>query len=166
MQLFYGPSSNFFLLQRIHHHLGPSTGVTDSLLAGPDEARNGLNRFRYHGLFFGRSFGGSESLVASSDSFRDNRITVKWSLLTALLPGDLATQFVGRFIKMELPFLAFIDGVCMKHSVQAAYKDSKEPVSLPEYIQLVACLALGATMSGHAYWADRLFFQVQELGVP
>jgi hypothetical protein len=165
LQLYYGPSSNFFLLQRIHHHLGPPTGIADSFSVGADETGNGLDRFRYRGLFFGRTFAGPESPVASSDRFQNNRIMVRWSLLTSLLPRDLATQFVARFIGMELPFLSFINGVYVNTSIQTAYEDSRNPVSLPEYIQLVACPALGATMTEHVYWAERLFCQAQELGV-
>jgi hypothetical protein len=165
LQLYYGPSSNFFLLQRIHHHLVPPTGMGDSFSVHTDEAGNGLDRFRYRGLFFGRSFAGPQSPVASSDPFQNNRIMVKWSLLTSLLPRDLAMQFVGRFIGMELPFLSFINGVYVRTSIQAVYEDSRNSVSLPEYIQLAACLALGATMTEHVYWAERLFCQVQELSV-
>ncbi|KAJ5646167.1 C6 transcription factor [Penicillium lividum] len=165
LQLFYGPSSNFFLLQRIHHHLGPPTGMIDSLPAGPDEARNGLDRFKYRGLFFGRSLGDPESPIASSDPFENSRLQVKWSLLTSFLPGNLAAEFLGRFIRMELPFLSFVDAFYVQNSIQAAYEAPTSPVSLPEYIRLVAFLALGATMTEHVYWAERLFHQVQELGV-
>ncbi|KAJ5505367.1 transcriptional regulator family: Fungal Specific TF [Penicillium expansum] len=165
LQLYYGPSSNFFLLQRIHHHLGPPTGKRDTFSVGADEIGTGLDRFKYRGLFFGRSFTGLEGPAALSDPFQNNQIMVKWSLLTSLLPRDLATQFVSRFTGMELPFISFIDGIYVKSSIQAVYEDSRNPVSLPEYIQLVACLALGATMTEHVYWAERLFNQVQELGV-
>jgi hypothetical protein len=165
LQLYYGPSSNFLLLQRIHQHLGPPTGVGAQFSVIVDDTGNGLDRFKYRGLFFGRSFAGHDSLVASSDPFQNDPIMVKWSLLTSLLPRDLAMQFANRFIRIELPFLSFINGVLVKDSIQAVYKDSMNSVSLPGYIQLVACLAIGATMTEHVYWAEKLFCQVRELGV-
>lgn len=165
LQLYYGPSSNFFLLQRINRHLAPPTGMGDSFSIPTDETGNGLDRFRYRGLFFGRTFAGPEGPVVPLNRFQNNPIMVKWSMLTSLLPKDLAIHFVDRFIGMELPFLSFINQVYVKKAIQTIYEDSKNSVSLPEYIQLAACLALGATMTEHVYWAERLFCQVRELNV-
>ncbi|KOC10874.1 hypothetical protein AFLA70_519g000581 [Aspergillus flavus AF70] len=74
-----------------------------------------------------------------------------------------AMEFVDQFIKSELPFVSFIDVLALRHSVEMIFRNSGKPSSLFEYIKIISCLALGATMTEQTVWAERLFTQCQEL---
>ncbi|KAJ6115318.1 hypothetical protein N7486_001096 [Penicillium sp. IBT 16267x] len=153
-QLFYGPSSNFFLLRRIHQNLGPTLGLTESFPVLPEEE---LDRF-------GRYINRSVPSQVSPDLYQKDQIMVKRSLLTSLLPQELAKKFMDRFLATEHPFLPFIDVLWMQQSVKVAYLDlDSSAAGLSEYIRLIAYLALGATLTEHLFWAESLFSQVQEL---
>lgn len=158
MQLYYGPSSNFSMMQHIHQmfkhkvHAPPTpSGVTEDI----DE---GLDRFQYHDIFFGKH---SDKQDTSYPTMRGaatgvSRNSDDGSLM--FLPFSLAQEFLGRFLNTLQKLLPFIDPHGAEEVLGVLYGnlDFRE-LDVGQRAILLAILAIGATLTEHAAWGETLY---------
>ncbi|OJZ80601.1 hypothetical protein ASPFODRAFT_401852 [Aspergillus luchuensis CBS 106.47] len=163
LQLFYGPSSNFFLLQKIHRLLSADMPAVQPASGG--QAESSLDHFRYRSLFFGYDRTLPAPMAMPSPLSHDDRVFVARAALRSMLDYATAMRFVDRFIEIEIPFLYFVDRHALQQIVRTIYERPTVAIIQQDYLKAIACLAFGATMTEHADWAEILFTQLQEFGL-
>ncbi|KAL1954300.1 hypothetical protein VTO42DRAFT_1442 [Malbranchea cinnamomea] len=168
LQLYYGPTANFSLLQLLYRHLTSSTtnvsATTGSNAALDEESREGqtagdeveeagpgLDLFSFRRLFFG-------------DFERTNRhagrplgATVGEQPLM-FLPYELAERFLQRYLATKYHYTPFLTREEYHSLLRKMYAGTDPGVyESANYIVLLICMAIGASMMDNWPWADTLF---------
>ncbi|KAI5777159.1 hypothetical protein EDC01DRAFT_732677 [Geopyxis carbonaria] len=161
MTLYYGPSSNFSLIQHIHARLGAgasaasSTGDDDE----PDPAfEDGLDTFQYRDIFFGRHSDRPETALQYPRGRRTAAATAAVNLL--FLPVPLAQKFLDGFLTTIQKHLPFVEEAAAREMLAILYGMAPPTVRAMDTAEraiILAVLSLGATLTDEMAWAATLF---------
>jgi hypothetical protein len=169
LQLYYGPSSNFPMIQHIHQRLSAhkreedgGAGKVEEDPKAIEEVDEGLERFQYRGIFFGKHSDSQElSFPTASDSGgvggasrRQNNDDS--SLL--FLPYHLAADFLNKFLTTLQRHLPFVEQDAAEELLAVLYGNVEaRELDIGERAILLAVLAVGATLTEHTVWAETLY---------
>lgn len=151
LQLYYGPSSNFALLNEIYHQISGTYPTDPASRAGVEEAGPGLDLFSHRRLFFG--------------DFADNK-----------RPASLAEDYSAMLINpetahrlLERYLLTYWHGlpVMSKDSYRRRLDVLFQPPGIfdydaPENIIIMLAVGLGASMTGEEAIAEFLFQKAKQ----
>ncbi|KAJ4141879.1 hypothetical protein NW754_014669 [Fusarium falciforme] len=151
LQLYYGPSSNFALLNAIYHQIAGTSPSDPASRAGVEEAGPGLDLFSHRRLFFG--------------DFADNK-----------RPASLAEDYSAMLINpetahrlLERYLLTYWHGlpVMSKDSYRRRLDVLFQPPGIfdydaPETIIIMLAVGLGASMTGEEAIAEFLFQKAKQ----
>lgn len=151
LQLYYGPSSNFALLNAIYHQIAGISPNDPASRAGVEEAGPGLDLFSHRRLFFG--------------DFADNK-----------RPASLAEDYSAMLINpetahrlLERYLLTYWHGlpVMSKDSYRRRLDVLFQPPGIfdydaPETIIIMLAVGLGASMTGEEAIAEFLFQKAKQ----
>ncbi|KAJ5537443.1 hypothetical protein N7513_010629 [Penicillium frequentans] len=151
MQLYYGPTSHFALMQHIYRdlianptaHPAPSTGV--------DEAGAGLDLFSFRRIFFGTP---DTQDVGKPSSMGDVPVM--------FLPYDLAKMFLTRFLSSLYHMTPHHPPAYFESCLEQLYSPSpgKHPDTLTQATILLG-LAIAAVGTEYFAWGDILYERVK-----
>lgn len=176
LQLFYGPSSNFPMIQHIHQRLNAAKSASTAPSSTIEEVDEGLDRFNYRGIFFGKhsdqqdmsypAAGGAGGLGGSGIGGGIGRRGVDDSNLL-FLPYNLAADFLEKFLTTLQRHLPFVDPAVAADSLAVLYGnagvgDARE-LDIGERAILIAILAVGATLTEYTVWAETLYKRANSL---
>lgn len=166
VQLYYGPTSHFALLQHVYKLLvsknpgnGSNTNNAPQSSEEVEAANEGLDWSNFHQLFFGTPASDSElnssnTMMLSSPffaSFRDQPM---------FLPRDLAESFMSAFLDGMYVFIPFRTPQQFWKLLDLMYKtphvQAHHPNDLSSYHHLLLALALGARGRNDYRWSDIL----------
>jgi Fungal Zn(2)-Cys(6) binuclear cluster domain len=150
LQHYYGASSNFAFLQKIHESLSAESRQQPSQDNEVDEGAPGLDKFSQRNLFFGTANGSRSSLAP------ENKI------YASFLSYDLAQSFLHAYLQtlyhlqpLQSPtylqeLLARLYG--QSHSIQLGVEDSA---------LIMSVIAIGATLTEYLNWGEILMGKVK-----
>jgi hypothetical protein len=170
LQLYYGPSSNFPLIQHIHQRLTPKDdGEPDGNSPGGERERKlieevdeGLDRFQYRGLFFGKYSDQQESSMSYPAGSLDLLKVDDSNLL--FLPYNLAIDFLNKFMTTLQKHLPFIHPESAEEMLGILYGNIEaRELDTAERAIVLATLAVGSTLTEHTRWAETLFKRAKAL---
>lgn len=151
MQLYYGPTSHFALMQHIYGdlianptaHPAPSTGV--------DEAGAGLDLFSFRRIFFG-----------TPDTQDAGKPSSMGDAPVIFLPYDLAKMFLMRFLSSLYHMTPHHPPAYFESCLEQLYSPSpgKHPDTLTQATILLA-LAIAAVGTEYFAWGDILYERVK-----
>lgn len=172
LQLYYGPSSNFPMIQHIHQRLRLQKREDDGVAdegeqedpKGIEEMDEGLERFQYRGIFFGKysdsqemSFPATSGTgVGGGSGATRSHHNDDSSLL--FLPYHLAADFLNKFMTTLQRHLPFVEQTAAEELLAVLYGnlESRE-LDIGERAILLAVLAIGATLTEYTSWAETLY---------
>jgi hypothetical protein len=172
LQLYYGPSSNFPMIQHIHQRLSARKREEEGLAGGEEqedpkaieEVDEGLERFQYRGIFFGKHSDSQETSFLTSASGRgggDDLIRPQHNEDSNLLflPYHLAADFLNKFLTTLQRHLPFVQQAPAEELLTVLYGNNLEAreLDIGEKAILLAVLAIGATLTEYTAWAETLF---------
>ncbi|KAJ5949762.1 hypothetical protein N7454_001346, partial [Penicillium verhagenii] len=151
MQLYYGPTSHFALMQHIYRDLvanptarpGPSTGV--------DEAGAGLDLFSFRRIFFG-----------TPDTQDTGKSSGASDVPMMFLPYDLAKMFLTRFLSTLYHLTPHHPHAYFENGLEQLYNPS--PGQHPDTLtQALILLGMATASVGTEYfaWGDILYERVK-----
>lgn len=171
LQLYYGPSSNFPMIQHIHQRLNAAKcfGSAATAASSIEEVGEGLDRFNYRGIFFGKHSDQQDMTypaVGGVGGGTTTKKTVDDSNLL-FLPYQLAADFLGKFLttlQKHMPFveIAVVGGLLAVLYGSAGAAEARE-LDIGERAILIAILAIGATLTEHTVWAETLYKRAKSL---
>jgi len=173
LQLYYGPSSNFPMIQHIHQRLNAAkSSAAATAPSAIEEVDEGLDRFNYRGIFFGKHSDQQDMSYPSAGGGLGGggggarRKTVDDSNLL-FLPYHLAADFLEKFLTSLQRHLPFVEPAAVTDSLSVLYGsagagDARE-MDIGERAILMAILAIGATLTEHAVWAETLYKRAKAL---
>ncbi|KAJ5999577.1 hypothetical protein N7451_007387 [Penicillium sp. IBT 35674x] len=151
MQLYYGPTSHFALMQHIYRdlianptaHPAPSTGV--------DEAGAGLDLFSFRRIFFG-----------TPDTQDAGKPSSMGDVPVMFLPYDLAKMFLTRFLSSLYHMTPHHPPAYFESCLEQLYNPSpgKHPDTLTQATILLG-LAIAAVGTEYFAWGDILYERVK-----
>ncbi|KAJ5640250.1 uncharacterized protein N7484_008112 [Penicillium longicatenatum] len=151
MQLYYGPTSHFALMQHIYRdlianptaHPGPSTGV--------DEAGAGLDLFSFRRIFFG-----------TPDTQDAGKVSSMGDVPVMFLPYDLAKMFLTRFLSSLYHMTPHHPPAYFENCLEQLYNPfpGKHPDTLTQATILLG-LATAAVGTEYFAWGDILYERVK-----
>ncbi|KAJ3458143.1 hypothetical protein MRS44_012252 [Fusarium solani] len=151
LQLYYGPSSNFALLNAIYHQIAGISPNDPASRAGVEEAGPGLDLFSHRRLFFGDF----------ADNKRPASLSEDYSAM--LLNPETAHRLLERYL------LTYWHGlpVMSKDSYRRRLDVLFQPPGIfdydaPETIIIMLAIGLGASMTGEEAIAEFLFQKAKQ----
>lgn len=161
-ELYYGPSSSFSFLQQIHRRLNALTSrerTTGEAHLRVEKGEEGLDRFKYRGLFFGRhSMGDSRGRdgMHISDMHQLNHDVV-------FLPVEKAREFLRNYLQTNYHLLPLFPPEEYERLLEQTYTlyGSK---TIEKSLVLVA-LAIGATCTSEMAGVAENLFERAKKGV-
>ncbi|KAJ6115455.1 hypothetical protein N7486_001233 [Penicillium sp. IBT 16267x] len=151
MQLYYGPTSHFALMQHIYRdlianptpHPGPSSGV--------DEAGAGLDLFSFRRIFFG-----------TPDTPDAGRLSSVGEMPVMFLPYDLAKMFLARYLSSLYLLTPHHPPIYFENCLEQLYNPSpgKHPDTLTQAIVLLS-VAIAAVGTEYFAWGDIIYERVK-----
>ncbi|KAF8246623.1 hypothetical protein K440DRAFT_474306, partial [Wilcoxina mikolae CBS 423.85] len=178
LQLYYGPSSNFPMIQHINQRLRKSestpsgdtpatTATTATTATDPspiEEVDEGLDRFQYRPIFFSKYSdqqdspypGGVGGGVGDGTGKAAGRIDDSNLLF---LSYNLASDFLNKFLMTLQRHLPFVDPASAEELLAILYGNFEaRELDIGERAILLAVLAIGATLTEHAMtWGETLY---------
>ncbi|KAJ5087135.1 hypothetical protein N7456_010751 [Penicillium angulare] len=152
MQLYYGATSHFALMQHIYRDLVPNTAAHPHPTGGVDEAGAGLELFSFRRIFFG-----------TPDTHETGR-SGPGDLPVMFLPYETAKMFLSRFLSSLYNMMPFRPRAFFESCLLQLYNPS--PSSHPDSLsQATILLALATSSLGTEYyaWGDILYERVKAL---
>ncbi|CAG8355553.1 unnamed protein product [Penicillium salamii] len=151
MQLYYGPSSHFSLMQHIYRDLISNPTAPPEPSGGVEEAGAGLDLFSFRRIFFG-----------TPDPLDGNRPPGMGDISMMFLPYDLAKLFMSRYLSGLYHMLphrpkAYYEQ-CLERMYNPCATESLDPFSQAIILIAMACAAIG---TDHFAWGDVLFERVK-----
>ncbi|KAJ5931154.1 hypothetical protein N7466_006647 [Penicillium verhagenii] len=151
MQLYYGPTSHFALMQHIYRDLvanptarpGPSTGV--------DEAGAGLDLFSFRRIFFG-----------TPDTQDAGKSSGASDVPMMFLPYDLAKMFLTRFLSTLYHLTPHHPHAYFENGLEQLYNPSpgQHPDTLTQALILIG-MATASVGTEYFAWGDILYERVK-----
>jgi hypothetical protein len=158
------------MIQHIHQRLSAQKREEEGLVSGEEqdpkaieEVDEGLERFQYRGIFFGKhsdsqetSFltsaagrGGGGDLVSSQHNDDSNLL---------FLPYHLAADFLKKFLTTLQRHLPFVQQAAAEELLAVLYGNLEaRELDIGERAILLAVLAVGATLTEYTAWAETLY---------
>ncbi|KAI5782946.1 fungal-specific transcription factor domain-containing protein [Pyronema domesticum] len=177
LQLYYGPSSNFPMIQHINERLpkpDESDDESSREASSIEPLDKGLDRFQYGPIYFSKysdqqefSYPGGVDGVGVNES-RANQASLESSLM--FLTYEQASEFLGKFLQTlqkHMPFIQpdaaqdMLNAMFGKHpDVNSQYRD----LDIGERGIMLAILAIGATLTDHSMtWGETLYQKARKL---
>lgn len=156
VQLYYGPTSHFSLMQHVYRDLVSNPGAPPRPADGIEEAGAGLDLFSIRRIFFG---------IPDSHEMGKPNGTGDMSLM--FLPHDLAKILLSGFLSTLYTLMPFQSPERLEASLEDLY--TRTPSAHPDTLtQAMMLLILGIASIGteHNAWADILFERAKALVVP
>ncbi|KAJ5771411.1 uncharacterized protein N7511_003462 [Penicillium nucicola] len=151
MQLYYGPTSHFSLMQHVYRDLMSHPTAQPESSEGVVEASAGLDLFSFRRIFFG-----------TPDSHENNRPNGLGDVPVMFLPYDLAKLFMSRYLSSLYHMLPHRPTIWYEQCLDQLYHSSPTNTldTLTQSIILLAlaCMSLG---TDHYSWGDILFERVK-----
>lgn len=148
MQLYYGPTSAFALLQHVYRgliprHPEPSGGI--------DEAGAGLDLFSFRRIFFG-----------TPDANDASRFSAVGDMSVMFLPYDLAKLFLSRFLNTLYHLMPHRPEAYLESCLDHMYSPSPNShLDTPTQAIVLLSAATGALGTEYFSWGDILFDRVK-----
>jgi uncharacterized Zn finger protein (UPF0148 family) len=152
LQLHYGSSSNFSLLQRIHQSFTPANNLFPDASQAHEEVHEGsagIDRFGYRDLFFG-----TPEQIGRNENKPDSGIQ--------FLSLELAHHFLDLFFETYFHLVPSWTRSKLDVYLQQLYLPTSAQNLMPlNRAILLASLAIGATGSEHLSWAESLYVEAR-----
>ncbi|CRL17388.1 Fungal transcriptional regulatory protein, N-terminal [Penicillium camemberti] len=151
MQLYYGPTSHFSLMQHIYRDLVSNPTSHPEPSGGVEEAGAGLDLFSFRRIFFG-----------TPDFHESNKSPGKGDLSMMFLPYDLARLFLSRFLSSLYHLIPLRPKPYYEQCLDRLYNSSPAD-HLDAFTQAILLLAMASASLGteHFAWGDVLFERVK-----
>ena len=151
MQLYYGPTSHFSLMQHIYRDLISNPTSHPEPSGGVEEAGAVLDLFSFRRIFFG-----------TPDIHESIKSLGTGELSTMFLPYDLAKLFLSRFLSSFYHLMPYRPKMYYEHCLNRLYSSSptEHLDALTRAIVLLA-MATAALGTEHFAWGDVLFERVK-----
>ncbi|KAF3017313.1 hypothetical protein E8E15_005528 [Penicillium rubens] len=151
MQLYYGPTSHFSLMQHIYRDLISNPTSHPEPSGGVEEAGAVLDLFSFRRIFFG-----------TPDIHESIKSLGTGELSTMFLPYDLAKLFLSRFLSSFYHLMPYRPKMYYEQCLNRLYSSSptEHLDALTRAIVLLA-MATAALGTEHFAWGDVLFERVK-----
>ncbi|KAJ6138811.1 hypothetical protein N7471_005297 [Penicillium samsonianum] len=151
MQLYYGPTSHFSLMQHIYRDLVSNPTSQPEPSGGVEEAGAGLDLFSFRRIFFG-----------TPDFHENNKSLGKGDLSMMFLPYDLAKLFLSRFLSSLYHLTPLRPKIYYEQCLDRLYNSSPAD-HLDALTQAILLLSMASAALGteHFAWGDVLFERVK-----
>lgn len=151
MQLYYGPTSHFSLMQHIYRDLVSNPTAQPEPSGGVDEASAGLDLFSFRRIFFG-----------TPDNHEPGKSTGGGDTPIMFLPHDLARVFMSRFLSSLYHMTPYRPKAYYESCLERLYdpSPSAHPDTLTQAIVLII-LATAALGTEYFSWGDILYDRVK-----
>lgn len=150
MQLYYGPTSHFALMQHIYRDFVTNPTAHTEPSGEVDEAGAGLDLFSFRRIFFGTPDthdGASASKVAEFP--------------VMFLPYDLAKMFLTRFLNTLYHVMPHRPKAFLEQCLEQLYKFPQGQMDTLLQSRVLLALATGALGTEHYAWGDVLYERVK-----
>ncbi|KAI2786973.1 hypothetical protein POX_g09370 [Penicillium oxalicum] len=156
MELYYGPTSHFSLIQHVYRDLMPNPSTQAATSGQVEEAGAGLDLFSFRRIFFG-----------TPDSHDASKPSGGFDLNMVFLPYNLANLFLDRFLAHLYHVMPHQPKSYLKQCLEKLYDPSlsEHPDTLTRAIILLS-MATGSLGTEQYAWGDVLFERVKESLVP
>ncbi|KAJ5985986.1 hypothetical protein N7522_013182 [Penicillium canescens] len=156
MQLYYGPTSHFSLMQHVYRDLVSHPTAQPESSEGVVEASAGLDLFSFRRIFFG-----------TPDSYEINKSNGIGDVPVMFLPYDLAKLFMSRFLSSLYHMMPHRPKIWYEQCLDRLYHSSPTN-TLDTLTQAIILLAMACTSLGtdHFAWGDILFERVKASMTP
>ncbi|KAJ5610418.1 hypothetical protein N7510_007137 [Penicillium lagena] len=152
MQAYYGPTSDFCMLQHLYRDLYRQPTSTVSTGSTVEEAGDGLDLLRLRHIFFSLPMLGGDAADRTFDRRRGS-----W-----FLPYTLAKDLLRRFLETHYNVLPFASKQTYEELLQRMYSaDFEVESSETQRLILVMSMALAALDTDHWQWGEILGKQVK-----
>ncbi|RKK12778.1 hypothetical protein BFJ65_g12038 [Fusarium oxysporum f. sp. cepae] len=149
LQLYYGPSSNFALLNLIYHQI-EGTRPNAPSREGVEEVGPGLDLFRDRRLFFGDL----------ADNQRPTSVSEDYSAM--LIDPETAKRLLDRYLLTYWHGLPVMSKETYRRRLDALFKRPILDFDCPETIIIMLAVGLGASMAGEEAIAEFLFQKAKQ----
>ncbi|KAJ5378221.1 uncharacterized protein N7496_005630 [Penicillium cataractarum] len=151
MQLYYGPTSHFSLMQHIYRDLVSTPTIHPAPSGEVEEAGAGLDLFSFRRIFFG-----------TPDTHDLGKSAAIGDIPMMFLPYELAKLFLSRFLTHLYHMLPHRPKSYYEQCLEKLYNPSPtiHPDTLTQAIVLIG-LATGSLGTEHYAWGDVLFDRVK-----
>lgn len=153
VQLYYGPTSHFSLLQHIYRDLvsGPHQPPTEPQ-GEVENADAGLDLFNFRRIFFG-------SLAETHDAGKD---TSNGNMPLMFLPREIAMFFLERYLATFYYLTPFWPKETMRRDAEKLYDPNVDSPMDPSVKSVILmAMACGALGTEHYTWGEILFERVK-----
>ncbi|KAI5291375.1 hypothetical protein KEM54_005131 [Ascosphaera aggregata] len=168
LQLYYGPTSHFSLVQHIYRCLNSDSADGSQNDGDVQEAGAGLDWVSLSGIFFGTT---TDNAAQELSGMRLSSLlgsTTPFSSLTAIrdppvlfVSQKLANLFMDNFIASIYVLCPSGTEQKYRHDLQVLYQSGRAGpqtnLDIFDYHHLLMALALGALASQHYHWGDILY---------
>lgn len=151
MQLYYGPTSHFSLMQHIYRDLVSNPTAQPEPSGGVEEAGAGLDLFSFRRIFFG-----------TPESIEGNKSLVTGDMSMMFLPYSLARLFLSRHLSSLYHLIPLRPKLYYEQCLDRLYNSS--PTEQPDIFTngiILLAIASAALGTEHHAWGDVLFDRVK-----
>ncbi|KAI5812731.1 fungal-specific transcription factor domain-containing protein [Pyronema omphalodes] len=174
LQLYYGPSSNFPMIQHINERLPQPDGLGDESnreASSIEPVDKGLDRFQYGPIYFSKysdqqefSYPGGVDGVGVSKS---SHASLESSMLLTYVQASVYLEMFLQTLQKHMPFVQpesaqdMLNAMYGRHpSVESQYRD----LDIGERGIMLAILAIGATLTDDAMtWGETLYQKARKI---
>jgi len=151
MQLYYGPTSHFALMQHVYRDLVSNPSAQSEPSGGVDEAGAGLDLFSFRRIFFG-----------NPDTHEGAKASALGDTPVMFLPYELAKLFLSRFLTTLYHMMPHRPKSWWEQCLEDLYNPSPSihPDTLTRAILLLG-LATGSLGTEYFAWGDVLLDRVK-----
>ncbi|KAJ5219531.1 hypothetical protein N7468_008735 [Penicillium chermesinum] len=156
VQLYYGPTSHFSLMQHVYRDLVANPSAPSRPANDIEEAGAGLDLFSFRRIFFG-----------IPESHETGRSTASGDMALMFLPYGLANTLLSGFLSTLYILMPFQPPNKLQAWLEQLYSHS--PSAHPDTLtQAIILIILGIASIGteHDTWADLLYDRTKALMVP
>ncbi|QQK40814.1 C6 transcription factor, putative [Penicillium digitatum] len=151
MQLYYGPTSYFSLMQHIYQDLISNPTSRPEPSGGVEEAGAGLDLFSFRRIFFG-----------TPDCHEKKKSLGKGDLPMMFLPYDLAKLFLSRYLSSLYHLIPLRPKFYYEQCLHRLYNSSPaDCLDTPTQSIILLAMASAALGTDHSAWGDVLFERVK-----
>ncbi|KAJ5583150.1 hypothetical protein N7535_001770 [Penicillium sp. DV-2018c] len=151
MQLYYGPTSHFSLMQHIYRDLVSNPTAQPEPSGGVEEAGAGLDLFSFRRIFFG-----------TPDSVESNKGLGTGDLSMMFLPYDLAKQFLSRYLSSLYHMLPHRPKLYYEQCLDRLYNPRlTDRLDTPTQAIILLAMAIASIGTEHFAWGDVLLERVK-----
>jgi hypothetical protein len=151
MQLYYGPTSHFALMQHIYRDLVANPTAQPAPSSGVEEASAGLDLFSFRRIFFG-----------TPDNHEAGKSAGVGDVSVMFLPYDLAKTFLSRYLSSLYHMMPHRPKRYYERCLERIYDPS--PTAHPDTLtqaNILIVLATAALGTEYFSWGDVLYDRVK-----